>query len=106
MSARSAPNVVVFSCDENYVPLARGLVLSLGEIGVPDADTDLLLIDIGCSAPSLDWMRERSIRVVSFDASLLPPAVLAAIGPQQRAQAIRPWIPDLLPDHAAYIWFD
>lgn len=102
-SPRSA---IVLSCDENYVPLARGLVLSLAECGCPGERFDVVLIDIGCSEPSLDWMRSRGVRVVPFDSGCLPADVLDVIQPQQRAQVLRPWIPDLVTGYERYVWFD
>src|ERR1700733_9460788 len=77
---------IVFSCDEKYVPLAKGLVLSLADGGVPNADLSLVLIDIGCGPNSLTWMRDRGVEIVPFDPAPNAPAVLAVIKPHQRAQ--------------------
>ena len=106
MSENSAAAAIVFSCDEGYVFLARGLVLSLAEVGYPNADTKLILIDIGCGPESLSWMKEHCVEVVACDTSLIPQKVMAVIKPVQRAQVIRPWLPFLLPQFEHFIWLD
>jgi hypothetical protein len=104
--AQPAATAIVFACDEAYVFLARGLVLSLADAGYPTGDTKVVLIDIGCGPASLSWMKERGVEVVPFDASLIPPAIMAVIKPVQRAQVVRPWLPALLPQYEHLIWLD
>lgn len=105
MTSASA-SAVVFSSDEAYAHLARGLVMSLSELGFPSSDIRLILIDIGCGPDTLAFMRSRGVEVVGFDAALIPEAVMAVISSAQRAQVIRPWLPDLLPDCEHLIWLD
>lgn len=102
----SATTAIVFSCDQAYFFLARGLVLSLADCGYPSADCKVVLVDIGCDAETLAWMRDRGVIVVPFDAAVLPPKVAAVITPPQRAMAMRPWLPRLVPGFAHIIWLD
>lgn len=101
-------STIVFSCDQNYVPLAKGLVLSLADFGFPNKSIDLALIDIGCTPESLGWMEAHNVRVVPFDQHRLelPKTVRSVLQPYQYAQILRPWIPSLLPDYDDFIWFD
>lgn len=105
-SEQPAGAAIVFSCDEGYVFLARGLVLSLAAAGYPNADTKLILIDIGCLPESLSWMKEHGVEIVPFDPSLIPKKVMAVIKPVQRAQVVRPWLPIMLPHIDQIIWLD
>ena len=107
MQFSNAPRVaIVFSCDENYVPLAKGLVLSLRALGFPRPGFDVVLIDIGCNPLSLDWMRVHDVKVTQFEADLVPSAVLDVINPAQRALIMRPWLPEIIEDYSLYIWLD
>ena len=102
----SAATAIVFSCDQTYFFLARGLVLSLKDCGYPNADTEVVLVDIGCDAEALAWMKENGVAVVPFDPAVLPPSVAAVITPSQRAMAMRPWLPQMLPGFDHIIWLD
>jgi hypothetical protein len=97
---------IVFSCDDAYVFLARGLVLSLAEAGFPNAATKVILVVIGCGPNAVAWMQQHGIEVVAFDAALIPPGIMDVIAPVQRAQVVRPWLTDLLPDFEHFIWLD
>ena len=101
-----AKTAIVFSCDENYVPLAKGLVLSLRALGFPRPGFDVVLIDIGCSPLSLQWMRVHDVQVAHFDAGLVPNSVLDVINPAQRALIMRPWLPEIVEGYDLYIWLD
>ena len=102
----AANTAIVFSCDQAYFFLARGLVLSLKDCGYPNDDTKVVLIDIGCGAEALAWMEDHGVIVIPFDPAPLPPAVLAVITPSQRAMAMRPWLPQLVPGFEHIIWLD
>lgn len=102
----AANTAIVFSCDQAYFFLARGLVLSLKDCGYPNADTKVVLIDIGCGPEALAWMKDHDVVVIPFDPAPLPPAVLAVITPSQRAMAMRPWLPQLVPGFEHIIWLD
>ena len=101
---RSSTTAFVFSCDDAYFFLARGLVMSLADFGYPNTDTRLILIDIGCGAEALAWMKDHGVEIVPFDPALIPQKVMAVIRSSQRAQVVRPWIPDLLPQFDHLIW--
>ncbi len=106
MTESAASTAIVFSCDQAYFFLARGLVLSLADCGYPNADNKVVLIDIGCDAEALAWMKDRGVTIVPFDPAVLPPAVAAVITPSQRAMAMRPWLPQLVPGFEHIIWLD
>ncbi|HXJ01436.1 MAG TPA: hypothetical protein VNH44_09435, partial [Micropepsaceae bacterium] len=96
---------VVFCCDQNYFPLAKGLVLSLAGAALEEAGIKLAFIDIGCDAQSLAWFRERGV-------SVLPASRLAAIQGLENvqgyhlAQICRPYLPQLFPEAGCFIWLD
>jgi len=102
----SAISAIVFSCDEAYAFLARGLVLSLAEAGFPNDKTAVVLIDIGCGTDTLSWMKEGGIQIVPFDRALIPRKIMSVIRPAQRAQVVRPWLPELLPQFQHFVWLD
>jgi hypothetical protein len=102
----SVNSAIVFSCDEAYAFLARGLVLSLADVGFPSRDVAVILIDIGCEPDTLSWMKDRGIRIVPLDPQLIPQTIMSVIKPVQRAQAVRPWLPELLPQVQHLVWLD
>lgn len=102
----TSTTAIVFSCDEAYVFLARGLVLSLVAAGYPNSEAKLILIDIGCSPRSLQWMKEHGVEVVEIGPNLIPEEISSVIKPHQRAQVVRPWLPELLPQIEHFIWLD
>ncbi len=101
-----ATTAIVFSCDENYMPLARGLVMSLRALGYPKPGFDLVLIDLGCSQHSLEWMKANEVLIKPFPIDLVPQIVLSVIEPYQRALVMRPWLPEILENYNLFIWFD
>jgi hypothetical protein len=102
----TATTAIVFSCDEPYFFLARGLVLSLAAEGYPKADTKLILIDIGCGPASQSWMEDHGVEIMPFNPALIPQNVMSVVSPVQRAQVVRPWLPDLLPQYEHFVWLD
>ena len=56
---------VCFACNEAYIPLCKGLVLSLAEAlrFAPDRDFSLHFIDIGCERASLDWLEAAGTQI-------------------------------------------
>jgi hypothetical protein len=107
MTSETPPNsAIVFSCDEAYAFLARGLVLSLAEAGFPNDKAAVVLIDIGCGTKTLSWMKEVGIQIVPFKPALIPQSIMSVIEPVQRAQAVRPWLPELLPQFQHFVWLD
>jgi hypothetical protein len=98
---------IVFATDQAYVFLARGLVLSLNTAGFPNAEAKLVMVDLGCNDEARAWMRDHGAEIVPFDPTLIPPKVEAVITPGQRAMAMRPWLPKLIPQHYDHIvWLD
>jgi hypothetical protein len=97
---------IVFSCDEAYFFLARGLVLSLNDAGHPSGDVRLILIDVGCGRKTLAWMRNHGVEIVEIPPGLIPASVAAVIRPVHRAQVVRPFLPTLLPQLEHFVWLD
>ena len=102
---------LVFACDEAFMPLAKGLVLSITDESARIARygimPDLHFIDIGCGMESLVWLGERAVTVHAFDRRVwdLPP--LAPNVPRYAdAQLCRPLLPRLIPDYEVYVWVD
>jgi hypothetical protein len=107
MTSENSPiSAIVFSCDEAYAFLARGLVLSLADAGFPSGKAAVVLIDIGCGPESRSWMKDRGVQIVPFDPALIPQTIMSVIQPVQRAQAVRPWLPELLPQFQHFVWLD
>jgi hypothetical protein len=106
MQAHSLKTAIVFSCDENYIALAKGLVLSLRALGYPRQGFELVLIDIGCSQKSLEWMESNEVIIRPLETDLIPKTILSVIEPYQRALVMRPWLPEILVGYDLYIWFD
>src|SRR4029077_13016187 len=107
MTSENPPvSAIVFSCDEAYAFLARGLVLSLAKAGFPNDKIAVVLIDIGCEIETLSWMKECGIQIVPFDPALIPRKIMSVIRPAQRAQVVRPWLPELLPQFQHFVWLD
>lgn len=98
---------LVFSCNDRYFPLAKGLVLSLARHGWPDADSTLTLIDVGCTDADRAWCAEHGVDVVRFDYREhydFPPG--ATIKPHYGSLLCRPLIPVLVPGHELYVHID
>ncbi len=102
---------VVFACNEAYVPLAKGLVLSLRESlqGALRAGLvfDLHFIDIGCEPASLDWLRKQEVTPHAFSREeyiSLPQS--AALPRYADAQLCRPFLPRIVPGYGRYVWVD
>lgn len=103
----SARRVVVFATDENYAPLARGLVLSLAEAGYPGADTDVGMVDTGCSRETLDWFTSHGVRIKAFEAGDRYGFAGAMVLPRYAtAQICRPYLPVMFPGYDSYAWLD
>ena len=107
MTNENSPNsAIVFSCDEAYAFLARGLVLSLADAGFPSGKAAVVLIDIGCGPQTLSWMKKSGIQIVPFDPALIPQQIMSVIRPGQRVQVVRPWLPELLPQFQHFVWLE
>ncbi|MEJ0050901.1 MAG: hypothetical protein WDN02_06800 [Methylovirgula sp.] len=96
---------LIFSTDETYAPLAKGLVLSL--VDKNSINLSLCLVDIGCSPETLTWMKEHGVTISAFDrAKYLPIKLNSAVKQYQDAQLCRPFLPSIFPDHEVYLWCD
>ena len=96
---------LVFSCDKKYFPLAKGLVLSIQNSGAMLPGFELAFIDLGVTPENLDWLKDKGVRVVPFNADLLGPLAPAAPG-HLRALVLRPFLPVMFPEARALIWLD
>lgn len=99
--------VIVFATDAAFEPLARGLVLSLLDHGLPESETEVRLVNLGCSEDFLAWLRERGIAACRFErAHHLPPFPGAQPPRYLDAMACRPFLRELLPGYDIYMWID
>jgi lipopolysaccharide biosynthesis glycosyltransferase len=96
---------VIFSTDEAFAPLAKGLVLSILS-QIEAGEFDLKLVDIGCSTETLTWMKQRGVEVRKFDRKMHSRLSGSGSNSYQDAQFCRPFLPRLFPDYEVYIWCD
>ena len=96
---------LVFSTDEAFAPLAKGLVLSISS-QVERGEFDLKLVDIGCSAETLAWMNSHGVEVKVFDRPKFLRPSKNVLKPYQDAQFCRPFLPRLFPGYEVYVWCD
>ncbi|HEY8748821.1 MAG TPA: hypothetical protein VIM11_12650 [Tepidisphaeraceae bacterium] len=99
-----AHTLVVFSSDESYFPLARGLVLSLKQCDLDVQGIGIGFLDNGCAESSLEWMRAQGVVVRRLDPASL--GNLAGVAGYHRSQICRPFLPRLFPDVEAFVWLD
>jgi hypothetical protein len=99
---------IVFFTDDGYLELAQGLVNSLNAHVLSKHACDLFCIDIGMSQASIGWMQAAGVQVLPAHAELVPPVVRAVIAPMPHriAQVLRPYLPQMLPDHEVIIHMD
>ena len=97
--------LVVFSCDQNYFPLAKGLVLSLLEKTLDRDGIGIAFIDIGCEAESLAWLRQHRVAIVSRSQLMAVPGI-PSVEKYHLAQVCRPFLPRLFPTAEAFVWLD
>lgn len=97
-------SAIVFSCDEKFMPLAKGLVYSLRDLGLPNGTIDLVMIDIGLDEASLAFLDAHGVKVIGFDVSR---HYDFDAGKQYHlAQLCRPVLPVILPGYDTYTWID
>jgi lipopolysaccharide biosynthesis glycosyltransferase len=101
----SEETLIVCSCDRNYFPLVKGLILSILEAGPLPAGIGIGFIDIGCDEPALHWLAERGVRVRKLEEASVGRLADCAFG-YQRAQACRPFLPRIFPEARVLIWMD
>ena len=99
-------SAIVFALDEKFAPLGKGLVLSLRALGLPDDTVDLCLVDIGCRQETQDWMRQQACVITRFDQSPIKVPPPPGGGNYMKAQACRPFIPQIFPGYRCYLYID
>ena len=97
--------LVVFSCDQKYFQLAKGLVLSLLEKKLGADDIGIAFVDVGCDQQSIAWLRERGVTIVSTS-QLMGLEGVPLISGYHLAQVCRPFLPSLFPGTKAFVWLD
>jgi hypothetical protein len=97
--------LIVCSCDQNYFPLVKGLILSIVEQGALPAAMGLAFVDIGCEPGAVQWLRQHGVRVCAPDPQVLGHLAAPELG-YQRSQTCRPLLPRIFPDAARLIWID
>lgn len=101
----AASTAVVFSFDEGFAPLGKGLVHSILEQAMP-GEFALKLVDIGCSPETVTWMKERGVDVKRFNRSDYYPRRLKGLKSYQDAELCRPFVPEMFPGYEIYVWCD
>lgn len=100
---------VCFACNEAYMPLCKGLVLSLAEAlrFTAGREFSLHFIDIGCERASLDWLEASGVRLHGFAREEFLPGLPENQSPRYAdAQLCRPFLPRIVPGHDSYLWID
>lgn len=101
---------VCFGCNEAYMPLCRGLVLSLQKAlqqAPKDLDISLHFIDIGCETASLAELKQAGVSLHVFSRKLYPSLPGEDLLPRYAdAQLCRPFLPQLVRGYDCYIWLD
>ena len=97
--------LIVYSCDEKYFPLAKGLVLSLVEKKVDRDGIGIAFIDIGCEPQSVAWLRHHRVIVIPTSQLTALEGVPPVSG-YHLAQVCRPFLPRLFPGAKSFIWLD
>ncbi len=101
---------VCFGCNETYMPLCRGLILSLQKVlarAPEDLDISLHFIDIGCSDASLARLKNAGAHLHAFSRKLYPVLPTDDLLPRYAdAQLCRPFLPQLVRGHDLYVWID
>ena len=103
-------SAIIFSCNEAYMPLAKGLVLSVLKtfpLRAGEPDPELHFIDLGISPESRGWLQQAGVSLTVFSReeylTLPAPADLPAY---TDAQLCRPFLPRIIPGYDSYIWID
>jgi lipopolysaccharide biosynthesis glycosyltransferase len=100
----SKDTFIVFCCDQNYFPLAKGTLLSIQEGGLGEG-LAIGFIDLGCDAGSLEWLARHGVKIARLDRSIMGELADARFG-YRRAMVCRPFLPALFPEAEVLIWID
>ncbi|MBL8688739.1 MAG: hypothetical protein JNL04_06545 [Rhodospirillaceae bacterium] len=103
MTARA---VVVTSCDRKYLPLARGLALSLRACGLPSPDIDLAFLGFDLGASDAASLSALGMRVTEIPQARRWLEGMPALKSYNVAQMVRPYLPEVLAGYEAYLWLD
>ena len=95
----------VTAADESYVPLLRGLVLSLQQ-WQPSPYTAFAFFDLGLSAQSRNWIGRYAAHVVEPGWDLPVSDHTRTHESHARALTVRPFLPDYFPGYDIYQWID
>ncbi len=98
---------VVFSCDENFFGLAKGLVLSLRQKPNDISPKNIYFLDIGASHNSLQWLEAQGVSIIrNVEKFCLPEQVSEAGRNYRVAQLLRPELPRIITGYDYYMWID
>jgi hypothetical protein len=97
--------LVVLSSDQNYFPLAKGLVLSLKACQLDRDKFGIAFIDLGCSREAVEWLRKQDVEVTVPDSAVMGDFASDENG-WLRAQLCRPYLPRIFPGAETLIWMD
>ncbi len=98
---------VVFSCDENFFGLAKGLILSLRTKPNDFNLKNIYFLDIGASYNSLQWLEAQGVSIIrDVKKFCLPEQVSEAGGNYRVAQLLRPELPGIIAGYDYYMWID
>jgi lipopolysaccharide biosynthesis glycosyltransferase len=96
--------VIVTAADESYAPLLRDLLNSLA-VHKAALDFRIAVLDLGLAPSTRGEIETQAERVVSPSWMFKPHAKFAA-DRKYLSRAARPFLPDLVPGHAIYLWLD
>jgi hypothetical protein len=97
--------LIVTAGDEKFMPLVRGLVLSLQQ-WLPRPGLDLGFMDVGLAPASRDWVARHARHVVEPGWHLYVDPKIREEKPYLRAMTSRPFLRDLFPGYDLYCWLD
>ena len=107
MSSILDDTAVVFSCDENFFGLAKGLVLSLRQERSDLSPKNIYFLDIGASNNTLQWLEAQGVSVIRDVKKFCLPEQVSEAGRTYRvAQLLRPELPRIIAGYDYYMWID
>ena len=107
MSSILDDTAVVFSCDEHFFGLAKGLVLSLRQEGGDLSPKNLYFLDIGASHNNLQWLEAQGVSIVRDVKKFCLQEQVSEVGRTYRvAQLLRPELPRIITGYDYYMWID
>jgi len=103
----TAPAIIVTAADEQYMSLARELVLSIRNLSFA-VPFDLGMLDVGLSAESRAWLAAQGVKVVTAKSDIDYPGrdVWEQKKPGFRTLTARLFMRNYFPDYKTYMWID